>query len=75
MAKKISKSDTTPEMEAKAKEYAEIMRQRKSQHFAIGTGIVYNRRRYTVNQIVNKTLIAIDDDGKAHRIENPYFLR
>lgn len=46
----------------------------KSKHFANGTGVIYNGRRYTVNQIVGKVLVLIADDGTAHRIDNPYFL-
>lgn len=42
---KINKSDTTPEMEAKAEEYRLEMLKNKCQHFAVGTWIMMNNRR------------------------------
>jgi hypothetical protein len=45
MAGKISKSDTTPEMEAKAEEYRLAMLKKQCLHFAVGTWIMYNNIR------------------------------
>lgn len=45
MAGKISKSDTTPEMEADAEAWRQKMLAKKCQHFAVGTWIMQNNRR------------------------------
>lgn len=73
--KKLSKSDLGPDYEARVKEAA-ARPKAKSQHFNVGTGVVYNRRHYTINQYVHNTVILIDaENGSAIRVDNPYFMQ
>lgn len=73
--KKLSKSDLGPDYEARVKEAA-AKPKAKSQHFAVETAVIYNRRRYIVNQYVHDTVILIDaETGAAVRVDNPYFMQ
>lgn len=73
--KKISKSDTTPEMEERANAGIAKLVRAQSNHFKPGTYVQMNNRRYLVNQYVHNTVILIGDDGKATRVDNPYYMQ
>jgi hypothetical protein len=49
----------------------------KSQHFAVGTAVTYQGRRYIVSFIAYSVpgVILRDEAGKLHSIRNPYFMQ
>lgn len=67
MSGKISKSDTTPEMEREAEEWRQKRLTQICQHFAIGTWIMSNNRRGLIADIVEPGTLKVlwIDDGSA----------
>ena len=72
---KISKKDQDPLLNEHEHEGLRKIWSKKSQHFALNTGVWMDGRRYTVNQIIGKVVVLIAEDGSARRVDNPYFLR
>lgn len=74
--KKISKSDTTPEMEERANTGIARLLNKKSQHFAVGT---YVMRRYARGLITRLSkdggskLIVEWENGEIEAIPNPHY--
>ena len=73
---KYSKSNTTPEMEAKAAEYRSLMAEKKCMHFALDTHVMRNNVRGKITAMSKdggSQLWVEWEDGTSGPIRNPNY--
>lgn len=71
---KLSKKDTTPEQEQAEQEAFEKFSQVKSEHFAVGTWILYKNERYEIIGRLADILTVVGEDSIPMFL-SPYALR
>lgn len=74
MSNKLSKSNLGPDYEARV--MASMAKDKpKCMHFALGTGVLYNRVFYTVEHYHGNWVNLRADDGTLKMLRRPYFMR